>query len=145
MKNLYRATLKFNVALDSFILFPSNDPNELLILSHYINKILTLRSGKYVSSKEGIIFIPDVFNNLSNVFVKELKNTEFKITSDILLENKETTVLQYAFCENESQLFIACSPIDKKNRDVSSIGDSPYFKGYKPNLEDTTVFKPFEF
>ncbi len=162
MKNIYSTILKLNLAIDSFVIFPTTDTNELVVYSHYVpNSVMYLRSGKYVFStpKESLtieerkekseakskkIFIPDVKNIVSNIKVKELSNNSITVSCDTYMSNLEE-ILSFAFCEEWQQEYTAVAPITKEARKQSSTsGERKYFTGFKQN-SDTNIYTPFQF
>ncbi len=162
MKNVYSTTLKLFLGIDAFVLFPTNDTNELLIYSHYTSeRPLFLRSGTYnfdtskkiipiegeaIIESTGSVFMPDAKNAFSNIKVKEITPSYIIIECDLFLLS-EKDIIQLAFCDEYNQLFIAVAPITKENRKQSSTsGESSYkyFADYKA-VKDSTVYKPFQF
>ncbi len=164
MKNIYSAVFKLNLALDSFIIMPSKDNDELVIYSHYISySILQLRSGHYVfetpkssmtalerkeiregNKKRGKIFMPDIKNIVSNIKVKEQTTNSITISCDLYLANPED-IINLAFCEEWEQKYIAISPITKEARRTSGTsGEKKYYISFKQN-NDSTIYEPFEF
>ncbi len=154
MKNIYQATIKLYVAIDSFIVFSTDNMNELIVYSHYIPKgVLKLRSGKYVydnkstakegEERRGTIFIPDIVNTISAIKVKEINSCSILIICDLFM-NSESEIIELAFCEEYEQKFIAIAPITKDNRKVSSTsGDRKYYQAFKKN-EGVEIYKPLE-
>ena len=161
MKNIYRASFKLLLAIDSFVIFPTGDNDELLIYSHYVPEgLMKLRSGKYVfneykkqipiegeetvEKKPGIIFMPDLKNNFSDIRVKNKTCDSIDIECDIYLANK-SEIIQLAFCESWMQQYISVAPIIEETRRISTISkDKIYYTGFKTG-GDTTVFTPFKF
>lgn len=167
MKNIYRANLKLMLAIDSFVIFPTGDNDELLIYSHYVPEaLMILRSGHYVydtpksimtalerkeikegEKKRGMIFMPDLKNIISDIKVKEETNSSITIECDLFLPNKSDTI-ELAFCEPWMQEYIAVRPIEDQSlarKSISSIsGERKYFVGFKSS-GDTTVYTPFKF
>lgn len=153
MKNVYQANLRLKLAIDSFILFPTDDINELLLYTHYIDNVMCLKSGKYVfdlkskpgkegeEKKRGLIFIPDTKNSVSNIKVKEVTTNSILISCDIFMSSKGDFI-SLAFCEEHEQKFIAIAPIS--NPSISSAGDKKYYSGYKPG-SDSHIYTAFEF
>ncbi len=156
MKNLYNATLKLCLGIDSFVVFPTYFADELCIFSHYIPKnILSLRSGDYVIEvpkevkegeaiveSRGLTFLPDSKNIFSNVIVKEQSENSITVNCDLFIEKKEA-LLQVAFCDFKNQNYVIVAPIDVKKK-LSSIGDRKYYTGFK-KVGDSTIYTPFEF
>ncbi len=162
MKNIYSTIIKLHLAIDSFVIFPTTDTNELVVYSHYVpNSAMYLRSGKYVFStpKEKLtieerkeksetqrkkIFIPDIKNVVSNIKVKEFSTNSITILSETYLNNSED-IVSFAFCEEWQQEYMAVAPVTKEMRKQSSTsGEKKYFTGFKQN-SDTTIYTPFQF
>lgn len=153
MKNVYQTSLRLRIAIDSFILFPSDDINELLLYTHYVDNVMCLKSGKYVfdlkskpekegeEKKRGLVFIPDTKNSISNIRVKEVTSNSIVINCDIYM-NSKGDYISLAFCEEHEQKFIAISPI--QNISTSGTGEKKYYSGYKMG-SDSHVYTAFEF
>jgi hypothetical protein len=163
MKNIYECSFELKIALDSFVRMTGTSNDELLVFSHYVDEVLTLRSGHYLyekhtssmtalerkniregGEKRGIVFMPDIKNIISNIKVKSLTNNSITITCDLYL-NKKDEVVEFALCEDIKQEYITISPIEYDQRKTSSIsGDRKYYIDFK-QLTDVDIYTPFKF
>ncbi len=98
-----------------------------------------IRTG---NKKRGKIFMPDIKNIISNIKVKEQGNNFITISCDLYLTNPKDT-LDFAFCEEWEQKYVAVSPVMEENRrDSGKSGDIKYYNAFKQS-GDSSIYEPY--